>query len=311
MKKGIFSLLLLLSSFGFAIADEGMWLPLLLEKLNEKDMQAMGLKITAKDIYDINHGSLKDAIVHFGGGCTAEVVSGEGLILTNHHCGYDEIQNHSTLDNDYLKDGFWAMSREEELPNPGLEVSFLIYMKDVTPAMMEGIQPQMNETARRKVLASNAQKIILEAEKDTHYKASIRAFYSGNEFYLFVFEIFSDVRLVGAPPSSIGKFGGDTDNWMWPRHTGDFSVFRIYAGKDNKPAAYDPGNVPFKPRHHIPISLKGVEKNDFTFVYGFPGSTQEYLPSEAIATITGLQNPIRISLRGKRLDIMEIGRAHV
>ncbi len=286
-------------------ADEGMWLPLLLEKLNEKDMQAKGLKLTAKDIYDINQSSLKDAIVHFGGGCTGELVSAEGLILTNHHCGYSEIQSHSTIGKNYLQDGFWAMSRDEELPNPGLSVSFLVYMKDVTAEMNESLTPGMNESERGKALSATARKIIQAATEGTHYEANIRPFFSGNEFYMMVYETFEDVRLVGAPPSSIGKFGGDTDNWMWPRHTGDFSVFRIYANSENKPAPFSPDNVPYKPRHFLPISLKGVEKGDFTFVYGFPGTTQEYLPAAAIQTITQRQNPVRIKLRGMRLAIMD------
>jgi len=286
-------------------ADEGMWLPLLLEKLNEKDMQAKGLKLSARDIYDINQSSLKDAIVHFGGGCTGELVSSEGLILTNHHCGFSEIQSHSTIENNYLNDGFWAMSRDEELPNPGLSVSFLVYMKDVTAEMTENLSSGMSESVRARTLSEAAKKIIQAATEGTHYEANIRPFFSGNEFYMMVYETFEDVRLVGAPPSSIGKFGGDTDNWMWPRHTGDFSVFRIYAGSDNKPAPYSPDNVPYKPRHFLPISLKGVEKGDFTFVYGFPGTTQEYLPAVAIQTIINNQNPVRIKLRGMRLGIMD------
>ncbi len=286
------------------LADEGIWLPLLLEQLNEKEMQARGLKLTARDLYDINHTSLKDAIVHFGGGCTAELVSPEGLLLTNHHCGYSEIQQHSTLEHDYLTDGFWAMSREDELPCPGLSVSFLIRMDDVTSEVMSALNPEMSNKQRNAAIASVSRRIAEKAVEGTWYKAQVKPFFNGNQFYLLVYETFEDVRLVGAPPSAIGKFGGDTDNWMWPRHTGDFSVFRIYADSANHPAPYSPFNRPFRSRHFFPISLKGVEKGDFTFVYGFPGTTQEYLPAAAIETITEKINPVRIRLRGIRLNIM-------
>lgn len=286
------------------VADEGMWLPLLLEQLNEKQMQARGLKLTARDLYDINHTSLKDAIVHFGGGCTAELVSPEGLLLTNHHCGYSEIQQHSTLERDYLTDGFWAMTREEELPCPGLTVSFLIRMEDVTSEVMAALNPEMSNKERNAAITAISRSIAQKAVEGTWYKAQVKPFFSGNQFYLIVYETFKDVRLVGAPPSAIGKFGGDTDNWMWPRHTGDFSVFRIYADSANRPAPYSPSNRPFRSRHFFPISLKGVEKGDFTFVYGFPGTTQEYLPAAALETITEKINPVRIKLRGIRLSIM-------
>ena len=304
MKKFI---VLALVSFLFVfrlLADEGMWLPLLLEQLNEKQMQARGLKLTARDLYDINHTSLKDAIVHFGGGCTAELVSPEGLLLTNHHCGYSEIQQHSTLEHDYLTDGFWAKSREEELPCPGLSVSFLIRMDDVTSEVMSVLSPEMSNKQRNAAIALVSRRIAEKAVEGTWYKAQVKPFFNGNQFYLLVYETFEDVRLVGAPPSAIGKFGGDTDNWMWPRHTGDFSVFRIYADSANRPAPYSPSNRPFRSRHFFPISLKGVEKGDFTFVYGFPGTTQEYLPAAAIETITEKINPVRIKLRGIRLSIM-------
>ncbi len=288
-----------------AQAKEGMWIPMLLEQLNQKEMQDMGMRITAKDIYDINHSSLKDAILLFGGGCTAEIISDEGLVLTNHHCGYRSIQSHSTIEHDYLTDGFWAMNRNEELPNPGLTVTRLVRMEDVTQQMLEGITQSMSEKERESVLKINGDKIKAEAEKENHYKAYVRAFYYGNEFYLFVTEVFKDIRLVGAPPSNIGKFGGDTDNWMWPRHTGDFSLFRIYVNKDNEPAEYSKDNVPYKPLYSIPISLKGVKEDDFTFIFGFPGRTQEYVPSYAIEMITQMQNPTRIALRRQKLDIYE------
>jgi hypothetical protein len=304
MKKFFFFTTLLISLAAKLMADEGMWLPVLLEQLNEKQMQARGLKLTARDLYDINHTSLKDAIVHFGGGCTAELVSPEGLLLTNHHCGYGEIQQHSTIEHDYLTDGFWAMSREEELPCPGLTVSFLVKMEDVTAEVLESLKPEMTNKQRNAAIASISRKFAENATKGTWYKAQVKSFFNGNQFYLLVYETFEDVRLVGAPPSSIGKFGGDTDNWMWPRHTGDFSIFRIYADSANRPAPYNPSNRPFRSRHFFPISLKGVEKGDFTFVYGYPGTTQEYLPAIAVEALTEKINPVRIKLRGIRLNIM-------
>jgi hypothetical protein len=249
---------------------------------------------------------MKDAILLFGGGCTAEIISKEGLILTNHHCGYRSIQSHSTIEHDYLTDGFWAMKRNEELANPGLKVTRLVRMEDVTEIMLEGIEDDMTEKTRDSILKVNGDKIKDEAEKDTHFNAYVRPFYYGNEFYLFITEVFEDVRLVGAPPSNIGKFGGDTDNWMWPRHTGDFSLFRIYVNKDNQPAPYAEENVPYEPLYSIPISVKGVKEDDFTFIFGFPGSTQEYLPSDAIEMITEVQNPARIDLRRQKLDIYEV-----
>ncbi|MFP4470307.1 MAG: S46 family peptidase [Bacteroidales bacterium] len=307
MKKLIYLALsvLFLMQVSIARADEGMWIPLLLGQLNEQEMQEMGMRISAEDIYHINKSSLKDAILLFGGGCTAEIISKEGLILTNHHCGYGEIQSHSTVEHDYLTDGFWAMSRQEELPNPGLTVTRLVRMEDVTGRMLEGVTDDMTEKQRAEVLRETGKKLADEAGKDSHYEAYVRPFYYGNQYYLFVTETFRDVRLVGAPPSNIGKFGGDTDNWMWPRHTGDFSLFRIYVDKDNKPADYSEDNVPYDPLYSIPISLGGVEEDDFTFIFGFPGRTQEYLPSDAIEMITQVQNPARIALRRQKLDIYE------
>jgi hypothetical protein len=286
-------------------ADEGMWIPLLLESLNEKEMQDMGLRISAKDIFDINNTSIKDAILWFGRGCTASIISDDGLILTNHHCGYRQIQTHSSLENDYLTDGFWAANRDEELPNPGLTVTRLVSMADVTVRMLENITDEMTEQERSEQLKTNAKAIEEEWEKDSHYKAAVRSFYYGNQFFVILSETFSDVRLVGAPPSNIGKFGGDTDNWMWPRHTGDFALFRIYTNKDNEPAAFSQENIPYKPLHSIPVSIKGIQENDFTFVFGYPGRTQEYLPSYAIENITQLENPARIKLRRQKLDIYE------
>ncbi|MDT8392743.1 MAG: S46 family peptidase [Bacteroidales bacterium] len=303
MKRFTLFLTVFLSLF-ISRADEGMWIPLLLEHLNEKEMQDMGFKLTAEDIYSINSSSMKDGIVIFGGGCTGELVSDQGLMLTNHHCGYGAIQRHSSLENDYLTDGFWAMSREEELPNPNLTVTFLVRMEDVTDAMLEGVKDDMTEAERDKKLKENAEALEENAVKDTHYKARVKPFYHGNQFYLFVTEVYKDVRLVGAPPSNIGKFGGDTDNWMWPRHTGDFSVFRIYADSGNMPAEYSENNVPYKPKFHFPINIQGVDEDDFTFVFGYPGSTQQYIPACRVRLIADVTNPIRIELRGKRLDII-------
>lgn len=285
-------------------ADEGMWIPLLLEKYNIADMQKNGFKLTAEDIYSINQVSMKDAIVKFGG-CTAEIISTEGLLITNHHCGLGYIQKHSSVEHDYLTNGFWAMSRNEELPNPGASVTFLIKIEDVTSRVFSNIGESMQEAEKQKIIRSNINKIQREAVKGTHYSARISSFYNGNEYYLFVYEIYTDVRLVGAPPSAIGKFGGDTDNWVWPRHTGDFSLFRIYADKNNKPANYSPDNVPYKPKKHFPISLSGYNEGDFTMVFGYPGRTTEYLPSYAVENLLYQNNPNMINLRNKRISIMK------
>ncbi|HRX96046.1 MAG TPA: S46 family peptidase [Bacteroidales bacterium] len=305
MKKYAY-LLIILFTINFTLkADEGMWIPLFLGQINEAEMQAMGMNITAEDIYSINQSSLKDAIVIFGGGCTGELVSDQGLLLTNHHCGYRQIQKHSSVDHDYLTNGFWAMERSEELPNPGLKVTFLVRMEEVTDAVLNGVNAQMTEEERNKIIEENIETIKAEAIKGTHFQALIKPFYYGNRYFLFVNEIYEDVRLVGAPPSNIGKFGGDTDNWVWPRHTGDFSMFRIYADKDNNPAPYSEDNVPYQPKKHMNISLAGVEPGDFTFVFGYPGSTEEYIPSWAVETTVDVINPIRIQLRGKRIDIFK------
>ncbi|MDY0103700.1 MAG: S46 family peptidase [Lentimicrobium sp.] len=305
LKKISLVLFVVLLSMRLTLAGEGMWLPMLLEQLNEPEMKSMGMRISAEDIYSINKSSLKDAILLFGRGCTAEIISDEGLILTNHHCGYGQIQSHSSLEHDYLTDGFWAMNRSEELPNPGLSVTLLIRMEDVTARALEGVDATMSEAQREAVIKKNVSSIEKMAIEGTRYSARVRPFYYGNEYYLFITETYNDVRLVGAPPSNIGKFGGDTDNWMWPRHTGDFSLFRIYVDKNNEPADYSIDNVPYKPKSHLPISLKGAEKGDFTFVFGYPGTTQEYLPSFAIEMITQKENPPAIRLRGKRLEIFD------
>ncbi len=280
--------LLLLSSM-VAQADEGMWLPSLLKGQTIKDMRKAGLKLSADDLYSINQASLNDAIVLFGGGCTGEMISPEGLLLTNHHCGYGQIQSHSTVENDYLTNGFVAMNRDEELPNDGLTVKFLREMRDVTALVAEG---------------KTTKEIIEEATEGTHLKGSIEKMYYGAEHYLFIYEVFEDVRLVFAPPSAIGKFGGDTDNWMWPRHTGDFSMFRVYSAPDGTPAKYSVDNVPYEPVKFLEISSKGIKEGDFTFVYGFPGTTQQYLHSEAVKYIIEKGDPDKIALRDIRLDEM-------
>jgi hypothetical protein len=305
MKFRFVSLLILLTLNSVCRAGEGMWLPTLLSQLNEKEMRDLGMRISAEDIYSVNHSSLKDAIVLFGGGCTGELVSDQGLLLTNHHCGYGNIQKHSSLEHDYLTTGFWAGRMEEELPNPGLSVTFLVRMEDVSSRVLQGISESMSTKEREAAIQATVKALIDEATRGTGYQAQVKPFYAGNQYYLFVTETFTDIRLVGAPPSNIGKFGGDTDNWMWPRHTGDFSVFRIYAGKDNKPADYSADNVPFHPKRHLTISLKGAREGDFTFVYGFPGTTQEYLPSYAVNDIVSEHNPIAIGLRQQRLDIID------
>ena len=287
-----------------ARADEGMWLPSLISQ-RIADMQAKGFHLTAEDIYNINEASLKDAVVLFGRGCTGELISPEGLLLTNHHCGYSQIQKHSSVEHDYLRDGFWAMTRNEELPNEGLTVSFLERMEDVTAVVLKGYEPQMSEQERSRIISANSSALIKEATAaGCGLRASVESLYYGNQYFLFVYREYSDIRLVGAPPSSIGKFGGDTDNWMWPRHTGDFSIFRIYADKDNNPAKYSPDNVPYKPKKYFHISTKGVHEGDFTFVYGFPGRTQEYIHSEAVRYIEETSDPHKIALRTLRLEIM-------
>lgn len=302
MKRLLILTLFLTLAFSNIRADEGMWLPSLIkERFN--DMKKNGFKLTASDLYDINKASLKDAIVHFGGGCTGELISGDGLLITNHHCGFGQIQSHSSVQNDYLKDGFWAMSREEELPNRGLTVRFLVRMEDVTLKVLQNIKDGATEEERIASISKNSAEIIDAAKKGNHYDARVESLYYGNQYFLFIYETYTDVRLVGAPPSSIGKFGGDTDNWMWPRHTGDFSLFRIYAGKDNMPAPYSKENVPYKPKKFFSISTSGVNEGDFTLVYGFPGRTQEYLYSEAVRYISDISNPHKIHLRTLRLDI--------
>ncbi|MBP3713961.1 MAG: S46 family peptidase [Phocaeicola sp.] len=305
MKKTFLFVLLLLTAFQPLKADEGMWLPLLISnRIN--DMQAKGFRLTAEDVYSVNKASLKDAVVLFGGGCTGEVVSRDGLLFTNHHCGYGQIQQHSSVEHDYLKDGFWAMNWDEELPNPGLTVSFLQRMEEVTDQVLKGYKPSMTEIERDSIVRINSAAITKKiANPDKGIRASVEGLYYANQYFLFVYKIYSDVRLVGAPPSSIGKFGGDTDNWMWPRHTGDFAIFRIYADKNNEPAEYSKDNVPYKPKRFFTISRKGVKEGDFTFVYGCPGSTKEYVTSDEVRYIGEVSDPEKIALRTLRLDIQK------
>ena len=275
-------------TFTTATADEGMWLPSLIKE-RVKDMRKKGFKLKADDVYSTTKPSLKDAVMQFGGGCTGEFISAEGLLLTNHHCGYASIQKLSSVEHDYLTDGYWAKSRAEELHVPGLTISILEKMEDVTDRIVAGESPA---------------DIIAEAKQGKGCRASIESMYYGNQHYLFVYRVYNDVRLVGAPPSSIGKFGGDTDNWIWPRHTGDFSMFRVYADANNEPADYSVDNVPYRPKRHFPISTKGVEEGDFTMIYGFPGNTQEYITADAVEYVAKVSNPMKIALRTRRLDII-------
>ncbi|MFN7676700.1 S46 family peptidase [Flavobacterium sp.] len=298
--------LLLLFIFVQVNAQQGgMWIPSLLNGMNESEMKKLGMKISAEDIYSINHSSMKDAVPQFDGGCTAEVISDKGLILTNHHCGFDNIQSHSTVEHDYLTNGFWAYKMEEELPNKDLYVTFIIRIEDVTSKVLEGTTTLTSEAEKQKKIQENISILNKTLPKETWQENSIRPFFDGNQYLLFVIENYEDVRLVGAPPSSIGKFGSDTDNWVWPRHTGDFSLFRIYADKNNRPAKYSKDNVPYKPKHFFPLSIKGIKENDFTMVMGFPGRTQEYLPAVAVEQIVNTLNPAKIEVRDAALKVQD------
>ena len=294
-------LLLALLAPAVTFADEGMWIPMLLGR-NEAAMQKAGMRISAKDIYDINNACLKDAVILFNQGCTGEFVSDQGLFLTNHHCGYYYITSNSTVEHDYLTHGFWAMNRDQEIPCKGLTATRLVRMEDVTRQVLQGIDDNTPEEEREKLIKQHIAMITGDAVEGTHYKAIIKPFYYGNQYFMYVNEVFTDVRLVGAPPSNIGKFGGETDNWMWPRHTGDFSMFRVYVGQDGKPADYKKSNVPYKPLKHLTISLKGVDEGDFTFVFGYPGTTQRYVPHQQMELQALQENPIRIALRDIRLN---------
>ena len=301
---GLLTLAFVLSSV-ITTAHEGMWLPMLIKRLNMAEMQANGLNLTAEELYDINNASVKDAIVSLGGFCTGELISDQGLMLTNHHCGYDAIRSHSTVENDYLTDGFWAMTREEERTNPGLTAAILVRMEDVTDKVMAELTDEMTEAERAAKAKEVGDALAKEATEGTVHNAYVRSFFHNNEYYLFVFNTYKDVRLVGAPPSSVGKYGGDTDNWMWPRHTGDFSMFRVYADADGNPSDISDSNVPLTPKHHLPVSLNGVEEGDFTMVFGFPGSTDRFLTSTGIEQAINLYNPTVVEIREEKLAIMK------
>jgi hypothetical protein len=292
--------------------DEGMWLPILIDRLNYVDMQKMGLHLTADELYNINHSCLKDDIVGLSGGtatngffCTAEVVSGQGLLFTNHHCGFNAVQSHSTTDHDYLTNGFWAFSKNEELPNENMSASFLVRMENITDSVIPFLSDTLKENSRAEKIKDLTSKMKKRASEDGKYEVSIKPFYGGNEYYLFVFKTYQDVRLVGAPPSSVGKFGGDTDNWMWPRHTGDFTIFRIYADSAGNPAAYSTKNIPLQATTYLPISLKGIKKNDFAMIWGYPGTTTRYLTSYGIEFNLNTFYPLIINIYGKKLEVMK------
>ena len=298
-------LLLLLFVVQIQAQQGGMWIPSLLQGMNEKEMKNLGMKMSAADIYSVNKSSLKDAVPHFNGGCTSEVISPKGLLLTNHHCGFDAIQNHSSVEHDYLTNGFWAYKMEEELPNEGMVVTFIVKIEDVTTKVLEGTANLTSETEKQKKIQDNITALSASLPKESWQENKIRTFYEGNQYMLFITETFKDIRLVGAPPSAIGKFGSDTDNWVWPRHTGDFSLFRIYADKNNRPASYSKDNVPYTPKHFLPVSLDGVKEDDFTLVFGYPGKTNEYLPAVAIAQIVNELNPAKIEIRDHALKVAD------
>jgi hypothetical protein len=309
MKKIVLAFCLLTAVFAKAAntPDEGMWLPMFVERLNYVDMQKMGLHLTAEELYSINHSSLKDAIVSLGGFCTAEVVSPEGLLFTNHHCGYDAIQNHSSVEHDYLTDGFWAMSKAEELPNEGLYVSFLVRMEDMTAEVLDVVTKDMDEVARGAAITKKVDELKKAATEDGKYTVELKSFFNGNEYYMFVYQQYKDIRLVGAPPSSIGKFGGDTDNWMWPRHTGDFSVFRIYTAPDGTPAEYSKDNVAMAAKQFLPVSVKGYKKDDFAMIWGYPGTTDRYRNSWAVDATLNDIDPVIVKGLGIVLENQKAG----
>lgn len=286
-------------------AKEGMWLPNLLEQINEKDMQSLGMKISADDIYSINHSSIKDAVVQFGGGCTGEIVSNEGLLITNHHCGFSQIQSISSLEVNFLKDGFWAKTREDEIPCPGLTATFIIEIRDVTENILPLLSDSLSEKERTNLVKQIADSLERSAVDGTHCKASTKSFFNGNKYYMFITEVFRDIRYVGAPPLDIAKFGGESDNWLWPREQADFSLWRIYAGSDNKPADYSKDNKPFRPRYFFPVNIGGVRSGDFTMVLGFPGKTNLYATSDALGMIYSQTNPDKVNIRDVKLKIWE------
>jgi len=311
MKSTIAIALAMIFTFGTftAKADEGMWLPLLIKRLNHADMQECGLQLTAEEIYSVNNSSLKDAIVALDGRfCTGEIISNQGLMLTNHHCGFGSIQELSTTEHDYLTDGFWAMDKTQELP-VGFTVWFLDRMDDVSDIILKDVTDEMKQDEREAVIRKAIEELkAKESEgQGDEFRIQVKSFYYGNEYYMFKYNVFSDVRLVGTPPSSIGKYGGDTDNWMWPRHTGDFSMFRVYANKDNKPATFSKENIPYKPKHHLPVSMDGVKEGDYAMIMGYPGSTDRYLTSYGVREAVEVSQPARVLIRRTKLDIMEEG----
>lgn len=301
----IIKILLLFLAFQLSAQQGGMWIPSLLKGMNEKEMKSLGSELSAQDIYDVNHSSLKDAIVHFNGGCTSEIISDSGLLLTNHHCGYGAIQSHSSMEHDYLQDGFWAKTISDELPNKGMVATLIIRIDDITKDVLKNIPASASIKEQQQLIDQHIAKAKEKADKEVWQDLKVKAMFDGNQYLLFVTETFKDIRLVGAPPTSIGKFGSDTDNWMWPRHTGDFSLFRIYANKKNQPAEYSEDNVPYDPKHFLPVSLDGISENDFTLVFGFPGRTSEYLPAVAIDQIVHQLNPPKIKIRDEALKIVD------
>ena len=312
MRKFILSLLALCLLVLPVLADEGMWIPLLLKKYNMEDMQKAGFTLTAEDIYAINQASLKDAVVGLGRAgqpfqhfCTGEIVSEEGLVITNHHCAYAMIQAHTTLERNYLRDGFWAKTKQEELANPQITASILVRMEDVTDRVKAVIKTGMSKEEQSIAIAQVTRQLERETEQGTNLHASIKPYFNGNQYFMSVFKIYGDVRLVGAPPSAIGKFGGDTDNWAWPRHTGDFALLRIYAGEGNEPARFSEKNKPYKPDTFFKVSTRGVKEGDFTVVFGYPGTTQEYLPSFAIDQLTRVENPHKVKIRTAKLKVVD------
>ncbi|PLX11884.1 MAG: serine protease [Marinilabiliales bacterium] len=304
MKKFLVFIMICMAANRFAIADEGMWLPFLLNQVNMEKMQEMGLQLSAKEIYNINESSLKDAIVIFGGGCTGEIISDQGLLLTNMHCGYRQVQSHSTVEHDYLKNGFWAEELNDELPNPGLNVKFLVRVEDISEKVNNQLSDDMSENERSEKIKILGEELSHKMVEGTQYQSVFKSYYGGNQFYILIYETYSDVRLVANPPVSIGDFGSLTDNWMWPRHKADFSMFRVYTGPDGKPAEYSPDNIPLKPKHHLPISLKGVQPDDFAMILGNPGSTDRFMTTFGIKELMDFDHPNRIKIRGAKLEIM-------
>ena len=304
MKKFVLFLVMCLAAFPVK-ADEGMWFLMFIERLNQRDMQKMGLQLTAEEIYSINNHSLKDAIVQFNGGCTAEMVSKEGLVLTNHHCGYDKIAELSSAENNYLKNGFWAATKKDELKPQSLSVRFFVRMDDVSKRILSKVNDNMTEAERNKAIQQEMAVIEKENNEGGKYTVSVRPFFQGNEYYYFVYQDYKDVRLVGTPQESIGKFGGDTDNWEWPRHTGDFSLFRVYADKDGNPAEYSTDNVPLVPKHYLPVSIAGYKENDFAMILGYPGRTNRWMPAAGIEQNVKYAYPAWVAGAKTGMDVMK------